>query len=152
LTTIFKPVENVNGPIDWAADEEAGLPSIAGLQAEFGASGSATPVDTDRAPAAVESVSAVEQTNEQVNGAQGTSGVGVDEEGFTQMKGRGRGGRGGYRGGDRGHRGFHQGHFRGGERGGGHRTGERGGFRGGGHRGGERGGWFLKLSFCCTEY
>jgi len=142
LTTIFKPVENVNGPIDWAADEEAGLPSIAGLQAEFGASGSATPVDTDRAPAAVESVSAAEQTNGQANGAQGTSGVGVDEEGFTQMKGRGRGGRGGYRGGDRGHRGFHQGHFRGGERGGGHRTGERGGFRGGPRGGGERGGWF----------
>ncbi|KAF8876704.1 hypothetical protein CPB84DRAFT_1752363 [Gymnopilus junonius] len=34
-----------NGPLDWAADDEGGLPSIAGLQAEFGTSGSATPAE-----------------------------------------------------------------------------------------------------------
>ena len=104
--------------IDWAADETTeGLPPIAGLHAEFGASGSATPA-------------------EQVNGQVPIPGPGApsqDNEGFTQAarghrgdgRGRGRGGyrgdRGGFRGGFRGH--GDRGHYRG-------RGGDRG--RGGG--------------------
>ena len=123
--------------IDWAADETAEeLPSIAGLHAEFGTSGSATPA-------------------EQVNGRAPAPGPGApsqDEEGFTQTarghrgdgRGHGRGGHYGDRGGHFGDRGGHYGdrggHF--GDRGG--HYGDRGGFRGGfrGHyrgRGGDRG-------------
>ena len=109
--------------IDWAADETAEeLPSIAGLHAEFGTSGSATPA-------------------EQVNGRVPAPGPGApsqDEEGFTQTARGHRGdGRGHGRGGHYGDRGGHYG-----DRGGHH--GDRGGFRGGfrGHyrgRGGDRG-------------
>ena len=116
--------------IDWAADETAEeLPSIAGLHAEFGTSGSATPA-------------------EQVNGRVPAPGPGApsqDEEGFTQTarghRGDGRGhGRGGHYGDRGGHYGDRGGHY--GDRGGHH--GDRGGFRGGfrGHyrgRGGDRG-------------
>lgn len=41
LKALPPPVEGE--PIDWAADDEDGLPSIAGLHAKFGTSGSATP-------------------------------------------------------------------------------------------------------------
>ncbi|TFK74065.1 hypothetical protein BDN72DRAFT_790127 [Pluteus cervinus] len=118
--------------IDWA-DDEGGLPSIAGLHAKFGTSGSATPnEDGHAAPSAGH-----------VNGHHGGDARLVDEEGFTQLqrnnnRGRGRGprgdgrGRGGYRGGDRGG-------YRGGDRGGYH-GGDRP-FRGGGGGGGDHGGY-----------
>ncbi|KJA27568.1 hypothetical protein HYPSUDRAFT_74623 [Hypholoma sublateritium FD-334 SS-4] len=121
--------EAPNSTIDWAADDEGGLPSIAGLHAEFGTSGSATPaegVEHTHAPAATEANGHVEEATGPVE----------EDDGFTQARGgRGRGGRG-FRGGERG-----RGGFRGGERGGfrGGRGGERGGFRGG-ERGGFRGG------------
>jgi len=35
----------MSGAIDWADDDGSGLPSIAGLQAKFGTSGTATPVE-----------------------------------------------------------------------------------------------------------
>lgn len=126
-----------NSTIDWAADDEGGLPSIAGLHAEFGTSGSATPAE------AVEHThaSAASEVNGDVEEAAAHA---EEDDGFTQARGgRGRGGRG-FRGGERG-----RGGFRGGERGGfrGGRGGERGGFRGGerggfrGSEGGERGGF-----------
>ncbi|KAH9484939.1 hypothetical protein JR316_0001843 [Psilocybe cubensis] len=119
-----------NGPIDWAADDEGGLPSIAGLHAEFGTSGSATPAE------------AVDATVPQPDATPAPAANGdteqPEDDGFTQAgRGRPRGGRGGHRGRGRGH---HDG-FRGGERGG-FRGGERGAFRGGdrgGYRGGDRG-------------
>ncbi|KDR74988.1 hypothetical protein GALMADRAFT_268537 [Galerina marginata CBS 339.88] len=130
------PADVTNGPIDWAADDEGGLPSIAGLQAEFGTSGSVTPAIQEEAAAAAPDVNGhVEGETEQ-----------PEDDGFTQARGRGgRGGRGGHRGGDRGgHRGGERGGYRGGDRGG-FRGGDRGGYRGGegrgGHRGGERGGF-----------
>ncbi|KAF8971169.1 hypothetical protein BDZ97DRAFT_1693864 [Flammula alnicola] len=125
------PADTTNAPIDWAADDEGGLPSIAGLHAEFGTSGSATPAE------------AVEQSQEEaaapaVNGHVDGEENHTEDDGFTQARGRGRGGRGSFRG----ERGGQRGGFRGGERGGfrGGRGGERGGFRGG-ERGGERGGF-----------
>lgn len=143
------------GPIDWAADEEAGLPPIAGLHAEFGTSGSVTPAEV---PVATQNEPAAPVVN-----GNGEHAEQPEDDGFTTQArgGRGRGGRGfrGHRGGRGGERGAFRGgergrgHFRGGERGG-HRGGERGergerpergergehgnGFRG--HRGGERGG------------
>ncbi|KAH7927507.1 hypothetical protein BV22DRAFT_1031696 [Leucogyrophana mollusca] len=115
-----------NGPIDWAdADEEGGLPSIAGLQASFAPSGSATPV--------VETIEIVSlPAPVPVNGAPPVHHA--EDDGFTPT----RGGRSRGRGGFRGERGGPRGGFRGGERGG-FRGGERG-FRGG-NRGGDRGGY-----------
>ncbi|PBK73652.1 hypothetical protein ARMSODRAFT_952750 [Armillaria solidipes] len=117
-----------SGAIDWA-DEEDGLPSIAGLHAKFGTSGSATPVGGPAEEA---------QPQPQVNGhvEEAIAPVPVQEDdGFTQARGV-RGGRGrgnGFRGGDRG--GYRGNGIRGGDRG------FRGGDRGrGGYRGGERGG------------
>ncbi|KAF9462273.1 hypothetical protein BDZ94DRAFT_1290334 [Collybia nuda] len=119
------------GPIDWAADDNAELPSIAGLQAKFGASGTATPVP--ETPEEPETVAA--PINGHVTEVSPTPApVQEDDDGFTQARGgRGRG-RGGFRGNDRG--GF-RGNYRGGDRGG--YRGDRGGFRGG-YRGGDRGG------------
>ncbi|RDB16820.1 hypothetical protein Hypma_002371 [Hypsizygus marmoreus] len=139
--------------IDWAADEDAGLPSIAGLHAKFGTSGSATPITEETAATPV-------QVNGRVPAEAPTTPAQEDDDGFTQARGgRGRGPRGehhergGYRGGFRGgYRGGERGGFRGGDRGGyrGGERGERGGYRGGergergergGFRGGERGGF-----------
>ncbi|KAF8800281.1 hypothetical protein BYT27DRAFT_7200473 [Phlegmacium glaucopus] len=127
---------NNNSTLDWA-DDEGGLPSIAGLHAKFGTSGSATPAEVaDEVP---------ETSNPDVNGHENGDPVVQREEddGFTQARGRGRG-RGTFRGSERGgHRGGYRGD--GGERGG-YRGGDRGGFRGGdrggfrGSRGGDRGG------------
>ena len=137
--------------IDWADDDEGGLPSIANLQAKFGTSGSASPV-VDEVPETPVSV------NDDGNDNLYPAAQQEEDDGFTQARGRGRG-RGAHRGGDRGHRGFHhhngeRGGYRGGDRGGdrggfrghhgdpgGFRGGDRGGFRGfrGGERGGERG-------------
>ncbi|KAK7472486.1 hypothetical protein VKT23_000601 [Stygiomarasmius scandens] len=109
-------------PIDWAAEGEDELPSIDGLHATFGKSGSATPVVPNDMPAP--------EANPTANGVAAADDVttsAVDDDGFTRARGgrgRGRGIRGGERGGFRGS-------FRGGDR---------GGFRGrGGHRG--RGEW-----------
>ncbi|KII92352.1 hypothetical protein PLICRDRAFT_37119 [Plicaturopsis crispa FD-325 SS-3] len=135
--------------IDWADDEGSGLPPIAGLQAKFGASGSATP---DAEPAAAEPTpeeAAAPEVPEPaaVNGAAPSDPPAEEDDGFVQARpvrgGRGRGGpRGGFRGGERGgFRGGDRGGFRGGDRGG-FRGGERGAYRGGergGFRGGERG-------------
>ncbi|KAF5328837.1 hypothetical protein D9619_011689 [Psilocybe cf. subviscida] len=150
---------NGNGPIDWAADDEGGLPSIAGLQAEFGTSGSVTPAEPAAAPAAAPQAAAHAPA---VNGgaapAAAEDATAVEDDGFTQTqrRGRGRGGhhrggerghgpRGGFRGGEgRGRGGFHggegRGGFHGGEGRGGFRGEGRGGFRGGEGRGGFRGG------------
>jgi hypothetical protein len=128
------PADMTSGPIDWAADDEGGLPSIAGLHAEFGTSGSATPAEA--ADITQEEAAAAPAVNGHVDGEAEPA----EDDGFTQARGRGRGGRGGYRGGERGaHRGGERGGFRGGDRGG-FRGGERGGFRGGEGRGGYRGG------------
>ncbi|KAF9526524.1 hypothetical protein CPB83DRAFT_857672 [Crepidotus variabilis] len=131
------------GPLDWAAEDEHGLPPIAGLHAEFGTSGSATPAEQDVTP---------EAAHETANGHADSHGNphGEVDDGFVTPGGRARGGRGrgGHRGGERGH--GHRGEFRGfrGESRGGFR-GEHGGFRGehGGFRGehggfrGDRGGY-----------
>ncbi|EKM75548.1 hypothetical protein AGABI1DRAFT_116277 [Agaricus bisporus var. burnettii JB137-S8] len=126
--------------IDWAADETAEeLPSIAGLHAEFGTSGSATPAE--------------QPTHANGDANAPTTPARTEEDGFTPT---GRGNRGGYRGdfrgrGGRGNRGY-RGGFRGGYGQGGYGQGERderGGDRGGArghyrHRGGEdrgRGGY-----------
>jgi len=127
------PVDANNSTIDWADDEEGGLPSIANLQAKFGTSGSATPEVAD------------EVLEPAVNGDPNDDPAQREEnDGFTEARGRGRG-RGPLRGGQRG---FHREGDRGGYRGphgdrGGFRGGDRGGFRGyrGGERGGERGGY-----------
>ncbi|KAJ7218099.1 hypothetical protein GGX14DRAFT_439752 [Mycena pura] len=103
--------ETSNAAINWADEDEGGLPPIAGLHAKFGTSGSATPVVADEFQtdaAAAEPASAP-----------------AEEDGFTQARGRGRA-RGGFRGGERGgERGGYRGGFRGGDR----------GFRGGAERG-----------------
>jgi len=127
--------------IDWAADDDAGLPSIASLHTKFGTSGSATPVvnETTEEPEPVPTA--------KVNGhVEAPSAPAAEEDdGFTQARGgrggRGRGQRNGERGGYRGFRGGDRGGFRGGDRGGfrGVDRGSRGGFRGG-ERGGFRGG------------
>ncbi|KAF5351770.1 hypothetical protein D9756_007751 [Leucocoprinus leucothites] len=128
------PATDAPATIDWAAEEGAEeLPSIAGLHAEFGTSGSATPAE-QAAP---------------VNGEDPTSTQGApaqEEDGFTPAgrphrgdgRGRGRGPFRGDRGGYRGHgeRGGHRDH---GERGGYRDHGSRGGYRGHGERGGYRG-------------
>ena len=133
-----------NSTIDWADDDEGGLPSIANLQAKYGTSGTASPEVADEVPEIP--VSAVNgDTNNHATQRE-------EDDGFTEARGRGRGGRGaprgnnrgfyrdgGYRGGDReGDRGGYRGGAYGGDRGG-FRGGDRGGFRGRGERGGERG-------------
>ncbi|KAF9010697.1 hypothetical protein BDQ17DRAFT_1397348 [Cyathus striatus] len=108
-----------SAPIDWANDEEGGLPPINSLHTAFRTSGSATPAEAEEPAAATATPDPAIP-----------SGVLKEEDGFTPAQGRGgrgRGGRGGFRGGDRGG-------FRGGDREGGYRG--RGGFRGG--RGGDR--------------
>jgi hypothetical protein len=95
------PAEN----IDWAAEGEDELPSIDGLHATFGKSGSATPNTQEP-----------EIEHSQPNGHE-TQKPGEDD-GFTQARGgrgRGRGFRGGERGGFRG--GFRGDRGRGGDRG-----------------------------------
>jgi hypothetical protein len=116
----------VSSTIDWAEDDEGGLPSIVGLQAKFRTSGTATPAeDLPPGPATEESlpvVDSVDKRNESVPRE--------ESDGFTQARAgrvRGRGGRGdrgvfrgGFRGnGDfRGERGFRvRGSFRGTDRG-----------------------------------
>ena len=113
---------STSGIIDWADDDDAGLPPIAGLQAKFGTSQTPSPANT---PKDMPDASPAEATLSPIDGNLPA------DDGFTQA----RGGRGRQRG-DRGSRGG-----RGGERGG-FRGAFRGGFRGdrGGSRGGERGG------------
>ncbi|GLB45084.1 hypothetical protein LshimejAT787_1901620 [Lyophyllum shimeji] len=137
---ITAPLPDVpqSAPVDWAADDDAGLPSLASLHTKFGTSGSATPVvnaTPEEPEAAIEA---------KVNGhaeAPATPAA-TEDDGFTQARGgrggRGRGQRDGERGGFRGFRGGDRGGFRGGDRGG-FRSGDRGGR--GGFRGGERGGF-----------
>ncbi|KAG6902099.1 hypothetical protein C0995_004279 [Termitomyces sp. Mi166 len=120
--------------LDWAADEDVGLPPIESLHARFGTSGSMTPAapETPEEPEAAPAP----QANGHVE-ALATS-AREEDDGFTQTRG-GRGSRG------RGHRDGERGGHRRGYRGG-YRGGDRGGFRGdrghrGGFRGGERGGF-----------
>ncbi|KAI0743781.1 hypothetical protein C8Q80DRAFT_860101 [Daedaleopsis nitida] len=126
--------------LNWADEDQGELPSLANLQAHYRTSGEASPVpEAEPLP----ETPSTPQMNGDVRA--------VDEDGFTQLRGRGRGR--GHRGGERGSRGGYRGRYRGehSERGG-HRGdhGERGGlgFRGdhgerGGFRGehGERGGY-----------
>ncbi|EPQ57440.1 hypothetical protein GLOTRDRAFT_110573 [Gloeophyllum trabeum ATCC 11539] len=119
--------------VNWADDEESGLPSLAGLHAKFGTSGTGTPAEATQ-PVEAEVPSGGPHAN-------GVNGVPQPrEDGFVPARGgrgRGRGFRGD-RGGFRG-RGGDRGGFRGEHRG---RGGFRGGFRGeGGERGGPRGGY-----------
>lgn len=127
---------STSATIDWAEDDGDNLPSIAGLHAKFGTSGTASPAEAipapDSQPDEITPPTAV------VNGIDPPTPASIsqeDNDGFTQA-GRGYRGRrlhGGYRGDVRG------GGFRGGFRG------ERGAFRGsdrgfrGGFRGGDRG-------------
>ncbi|KAF9443835.1 hypothetical protein P691DRAFT_763914 [Macrolepiota fuliginosa MF-IS2] len=113
--------------IDWAADETAEeLPSIAGLHAEFGTSGSATPAEQPVPVNGEAPPEAVPVPSQPLH---------PEDDGFQQLPGRGHRGDGRGRGG-RGFRGD-RGGFRGGYRG----RGDGGGFRGGYHRGGgDRGG------------
>ncbi|KAF8210195.1 hypothetical protein K438DRAFT_1916698 [Mycena galopus ATCC 62051] len=123
ITTATPPDESFqsNAALDWAADdEEGGLPSIAGLHAKFGTSGSATPVVVEELQTNGHDANA-EPTVEAPPPAQ------EEDDGFTQARGRGRA---------RGFRGNDRGMERGGSRG--FRGGDRGGFRGGENR--ERGG------------
>jgi len=130
---------SASGNFDWAEDDEGGLPSIAGLQAKFGTSGTPSPANT---PQDIPDTSAAEATPSPVDGN-----LPADDDGFTQARGgraRQRGDRG-YRGGRGGDRGGFRGGFRGGHRGerGGSRGGERGSYRGRGNSdrrgdGGER--------------
>ena len=118
---------STSGPIDWAEDEGDNLPSIAGLHAKFGTSGTATPAEETTPPVSQPKEHSVVPPN-----GSGTQPSLDDDDGFTQA---GRGGRG---------RRMHGG-FRGDVRGGGYR-GFRGSFRGdrgsrGGFRGGDRGGF-----------
>ncbi|KZT71060.1 hypothetical protein DAEQUDRAFT_724823 [Daedalea quercina L-15889] len=138
-TTAEVPEASVsNGVINWADEDEHGLPSIGSLHAQFGTSGDVTPVP--EAPADHSVPLSPMPNGTQTNGHTPHG----DDEGFTPMRGRGRMGRGfrGDRGAPRG-RGGERGGFRGGFRGG-----DRGGFRGGDRggdrsnfRGGDRGGY-----------
>ncbi|TFK54356.1 hypothetical protein OE88DRAFT_1717542 [Heliocybe sulcata] len=133
ITTEEPAAPAVDEGVNWADDEEGGLPSLAGLHAKFGTSGTGTPAEESASPAEA----AVPSDGPHGNGAPQPG-----EDGFVPTRGgRGRGGRG--RGGDRGGfrgRGGDRGGFRGGEGRG--RGGFRGAFRGeGGERGGPRGGY-----------
>lgn len=132
-TTIEELAISASGPIDWAEDDGDNLPSIAGLHAKFGTSGTASPAEVASTPQAPVAANG--------NGAAAT-GLQEDDDGFTQA---GRGNRGrkphnGFRGDGRGFRGLRgdRGAPRG-DRGAprGDRGGFRGGFRGDGFRGGE---------------
>ncbi|KAG6837001.1 hypothetical protein H0H93_016461 [Arthromyces matolae] len=120
--------------IDWAADEDVGLPSIDSLHTKFGTSGSVTPA-VPETPEEIDEVAPAAHANGHVEAP--VTPTPQEDDGFTQAR-AGRGGRGRDRGHSHGH--GHHGH-RDGERGGhrGFRGGERGGFRGGEHRGGFRG-------------
>ncbi|KAG7091074.1 hypothetical protein E1B28_010131 [Marasmius oreades] len=115
-------------PIDWAAEGEDDLPSIDGLHATFGKSGTVTP-DVQAEPMSQPPAS-------EPNGLPGSETVlPADEDGFTQARGgraRDRAFRGGERGAFRDSRGSDRGGFRGGR-------GYRGSFRGGRGRGDWRG-------------
>lgn len=119
-----------NGALNWADEDDGGLPPIAGLHAKFGN----TPEETPSTLAPGTPQPNVEHLN---------NGSAHDDDGFVSaQRARGSRGRGGFRGGERG---GYRGNFRGGERGG-YRGGDRGSFRGGdrgGVRGGERGGQCL---------
>lgn len=152
-------------PIDWAEDDGDNLPSIAGLHAKFGTSGTATPAESTPPPASQPDETA--PPIPVVNGVNAAiTGPREEDDGFTQT-GRGHRGRrphgghrgdvrgGGFRAGFRGERGA----FRGGDRGfrGGFRGGERGNFRGRGDgdwrgegRGRGRGRGASKLSLLMT--
>ena len=112
--------------LNWADEEDGGLPSIASLHDKFGSSATGTPAaQPEPLPAA--------------NGEALAQAPAEEDDGF-QAATRARGGRG--RGGFRGERGGYRG-FRGGERGSYRGRGDRGFFRGGdrsGFRGG-RGEW-----------
>lgn len=153
--------EERQGPIDWAADDEGGLPPIANLQATFG-SGSATPAVVEPEVAAIPGPTGLADVKQPLASEEAHSpnghahhhhphhhhhhhaqGATEEDDGF-QMWGRGSGrarGRGGFRGGhsENGERGGFRGGFRGGEGRGGFRGGFRGGERGGEGRGGFRG-------------
>jgi len=125
---LLQAPETGNGTIDWA-DEEGGLPSIAGLQAEFGNSGSVTPAEAEKVAPEGGATETSWQTYGEPNANGDAAAAEMDDDGFTQAKGRARA-RGAFRG-ERGNRGGRGG----GERG--HRGGDRG-FRGGrGDRGGQ---------------
>ncbi|KAG8998611.1 hypothetical protein FRB93_013543 [Tulasnella sp. JGI-2019a] len=147
------------GAIDWAADDEGELPSIDSLNAKFGTSGDATPIETpsastmlpnawpitpevDEGSLTIVNPAAAAESNTRLTAA--ARGVAPEDDGWTPAQGTrgapGHSGRGGFqhRGGDG---------FRGGDRGGsgfrgrGRGRGEfRGGFRGE-HRGGGGGGF-----------
>ncbi|KAJ8076801.1 hypothetical protein PM082_001224 [Marasmius tenuissimus] len=119
-----------NDNIDWAAEGEDELPSIDGLHATFGKSGTVTP-DAQAEPAPQDQVLPDPNGHAHTEGAQP-----ADDDGFTQARG-GRGRGRGFRGGDRG---GYRGGFRGGDRGG-FRGGERGGYRGSFRGGRGRGDW-----------
>ncbi|KAJ7901792.1 hypothetical protein B0H14DRAFT_2668455 [Mycena olivaceomarginata] len=121
VTTGTPPDESFqsNAALDWAAeDEEGGLPSIAGLHAKFGTSGSATPVVAEELQTNGHTANA-----EPPVAAPAAAQAQEEDDGFTQARGRGRAR--GFRGNERG---TDRGGFRGGFRG------DRG-FRGGGDRG-----------------
>ncbi|RPD78222.1 hypothetical protein L226DRAFT_286231 [Lentinus tigrinus ALCF2SS1-7] len=114
---------STSSQLNWADEDHEELPSLANLQAHYGTSTEGSP-----APEPEPTVPETPSTS-QLNG----QGRFIDEEGFTQQRGRGRGR--GFRGGERG--GF-RGGFRGDHEGGRGGRGGRGGFRGG-DRGGFRG-------------
>lgn len=125
---------SASGSIDWAEEGDSDLPSLVGLHAKFGTSGTATPAESSPPPASQpEGKSPVSPT---VNG-NGTVPQ-EDDDGFTQAGRGGRGRRGGdgsyksnFRG-DRGDRGGYRAvpRGRGGDRGYRGDRGFRGGFRG----------------------
>ncbi|THH00884.1 hypothetical protein EW026_g1695 [Hermanssonia centrifuga] len=134
--------------LNWADEDDEGLPSIDSLHDKFGSSSTGTPA-AEAEPLPVTPTASNGPAHQDDDGFQAaTRGRGRGRGGFRgerSFRGGPRGGeRGGYRGGERGgFRGGERGEFRGGERGG-YRGGERGGYRGGergGFRGGERGGY-----------
>ncbi|KAJ6499337.1 hypothetical protein C8R45DRAFT_112897 [Mycena sanguinolenta] len=110
IATVTPPDESSNAALDWAADdEEGGLPSIAGLHAKFGTSGSATPV-------VVEEVEELQTNGHAANAEpsmEAPAPAHEEDDGFTQARGRGRAR--GLRGNERG---MERGGFRGADRGG----------------------------------
>ncbi|TRM69284.1 hypothetical protein BD626DRAFT_473561 [Schizophyllum amplum] len=128
-------------PIDWAAEDDTGLPSINELHSTFGTPGSVTPATAGGTgtgmPAWTGTGTPKNGSGTPANGTPANDAATLpveDDDGFQQARpgrggrGRGRGGEhGGFRGGDRGG-------FRGGFRGE-HRGEHRGGFRGHAHRG-----------------
>ncbi|KAI0081860.1 hypothetical protein K474DRAFT_1655725 [Panus rudis PR-1116 ss-1] len=122
-TTTEVPEPAANQAINWADEDEGGLPSIGSLHARFGST-----EESQESPGV-----STPTVGENVSGPSAPA----EEDGFTatapRARGRGRGQHRGERGGHRGGlRGGERGSFRGGDRGfrGGHRGGERGGYRG----------------------